>query len=52
MCKVSYATYYENVLAQARFYGYSSEQVLSHSLEIRECYKKGISVEDCVDMLF
>ena len=49
---MTYATYYDNVLAQAKFYGYNGEQVLKFSAEIRECYNKGISVEDCVDMLF
>lgn len=44
--------WFNSVVALAKSLGYSAQQVMMFSVDIRECFDKGQSPEECVESVF
>lgn len=45
-------SWFNTLVALAKSYGYSAQQVMTFSIDIRECYDKGMTPEKCVEVVF
>ena len=45
-------SWFNAVVVLAKSCGYSAQQVVMFSVDIQECYDKGMSPEKCVEVIF
>lgn len=45
-------SWFNAVVALAKSYGYSAQRVMMFSMDIQECYDKGMTPETCVEVVF